>query len=214
MLPRLATFFEIHCLMAHPCLCVPEVLRLIHDPLCPKDLLSVGLACRSFLEPALDKLWHTVPAFKPLVKCLPKGLFVTRVVDGGYKYKLKVVVGAFALLRSMELKLNLSSLMTAFTQVSRASSSRPSKIFELLCPQNSYCEGTVLALDTDKVPCNCALGRAHPSVGARDSAPAWYIFTTYHQPRVGCKTTGDHSLYFPRILPLPRPKHTGSAIRR
>ncbi|TEB32537.1 hypothetical protein FA13DRAFT_1731744 [Coprinellus micaceus] len=60
--------------MSHP-LGIPEILRLICDRGDKKTTLSVALTCRTFLEPALDRLWHEVTSFQPLIRCLPTDLF-------------------------------------------------------------------------------------------------------------------------------------------
>lgn len=63
------------------CLQAPEILRLICDEL-PTDgrdarqrLLAVALSCRALLEPALDRLWHTVSTFEILRCTLPSDVW-------------------------------------------------------------------------------------------------------------------------------------------
>lgn len=34
----------------------------------------MGLACKAFLEPAVDRLWRSLTSFEPLVACLPEDL--------------------------------------------------------------------------------------------------------------------------------------------
>ncbi|KAF9064124.1 hypothetical protein BDP27DRAFT_1450949 [Rhodocollybia butyracea] len=53
--------------------------NLSNDELgCRKALLSLGLTCRSFLNPALDVLWKNMRSVEPLLLVLPE----TTVVDG------------------------------------------------------------------------------------------------------------------------------------
>ena len=78
--------------MAHPCLAISEVLRVVCSSLRPEDLLSVALTCRGFLEPALDELWYEIPAFKPLLACLPPDLLEIKVEKVGVICEIKVVV--------------------------------------------------------------------------------------------------------------------------
>ena len=49
--------------MVHPCLAISKVLRVVCGSLWRRDLLSVALTCRGFLEPALDELWYEIRAF-------------------------------------------------------------------------------------------------------------------------------------------------------
>lgn len=61
--------------MAH-CLGVPEILRLVCNGVDKRSCLSVGMACKAFLEPALDRMWHELTSFQPLICCLPEDLLV------------------------------------------------------------------------------------------------------------------------------------------
>ncbi|KAF6751107.1 hypothetical protein DFP72DRAFT_498877 [Ephemerocybe angulata] len=63
------------------CLQAPEILQLICDQL-PNGrnsdrqrLLAVALSCRALLEPALDRLWHTIYSIKPMTSILPGDLW-------------------------------------------------------------------------------------------------------------------------------------------
>ncbi|TFK68486.1 hypothetical protein BDN72DRAFT_841782 [Pluteus cervinus] len=68
----------------HPCLEVGEllhlILSLIYDDLSTRQsqqgLLAVGLTCRLFLEAAMDLMWHTQSSFVPLIKTLPRKLWM------------------------------------------------------------------------------------------------------------------------------------------
>ncbi|KAF5313383.1 hypothetical protein D9611_008459 [Ephemerocybe angulata] len=58
------------------CLQAPEILQLICDQV-PNEtrqdrqrLLAIALSCRALLEPGLDRLWHTIRSFRPLVTTL------------------------------------------------------------------------------------------------------------------------------------------------
>ena len=72
--------------MSHP-LGIPEIIRLICDRGDKKTALAVSLTCRAFLDPALDRLWHEVTSFQPLIRCLPKDFFSQndkKVLVSGY----------------------------------------------------------------------------------------------------------------------------------
>ncbi|KAF6751689.1 hypothetical protein DFP72DRAFT_906850 [Ephemerocybe angulata] len=63
------------------CLQAPEILHLICNELPNSNLddrqrlLAVALSCRALLEPGLDRLWHTIRSFQPLMTMLPLDLF-------------------------------------------------------------------------------------------------------------------------------------------
>jgi hypothetical protein len=78
--------------MVHPCLAISEVLRVVCGSLWRKDLLSVALTCRGFLEPALDELWYEIPALEPLVACLPPDLLEFKLQEISLICTIKVVV--------------------------------------------------------------------------------------------------------------------------
>lgn len=88
----------------HRCLLVPEILEILLDSkstpnqddmqeldqqrtrswddshemervLTPRDLLAIALACKLFLEPALDILWGHVPDIYRLLRCFPRDLW-------------------------------------------------------------------------------------------------------------------------------------------
>lgn len=59
------------------CLQIPEVVHIICDELDEDSALSLGIAHKGFLEPALDKRWRHLTSFMPLVACLPDDLLET-----------------------------------------------------------------------------------------------------------------------------------------
>ncbi|KAG6335335.1 hypothetical protein ID866_3746 [Astraeus odoratus] len=77
----------------HPCLLVHELLLHIIGFLaedatlrtpCPsgnRDIARFARTCKSFMDPALDVLWHTQCALSPLVMCLPYDVWSRRVFD-------------------------------------------------------------------------------------------------------------------------------------
>jgi hypothetical protein len=81
--------------MTNQCLNSPEILRLIFDRLIwKKHTLSAALTCRSFLEPALDSMWHEIE-IRTILGCLPPDLLEYREESyehGGGLRKVKVAV--------------------------------------------------------------------------------------------------------------------------
>ena len=61
------------------CLRIPEVVDYICLALSGRNALSMGLAHKTFLEPALDSLWRQINSFKPLMSCLPSDLLSVEV---------------------------------------------------------------------------------------------------------------------------------------
>lgn len=55
-----------------------DILPTIFAHLHGKDLLATVLTCRAFVEPGLDRLWHTMDSLAPLVTCLPSDLVEKR----------------------------------------------------------------------------------------------------------------------------------------
>lgn len=65
----------------HNCLKISEILTVIiehaySDPdsrpvIATRTLVALALTCKTFLEPALDRLWHEQQTLVPLVKTLP-----------------------------------------------------------------------------------------------------------------------------------------------
>jgi hypothetical protein len=52
-----------------------EICEYLHDEQdgsrSKRNLLSAGLTCKAFLEPALDRLWSSLASLFPLLKILP-----------------------------------------------------------------------------------------------------------------------------------------------
>ena len=65
----------------HLCLEVVDVLQFICDELDRKSAFHLALASRAFLEPALDRIWHELDSFAPLVSCLPEDLVTAERVE-------------------------------------------------------------------------------------------------------------------------------------
>ena len=56
----------------HDCLHINEILVEVMGYLTTTaDALNMACTCRTFREPALDKLWDTLEALSLLVQCLP-----------------------------------------------------------------------------------------------------------------------------------------------
>ena len=77
----------------HKALAVPELVGLIITQLCQCEgpsaaevprttLLAAGLACRAFLEPALDHIWRSQSGMNHLVERLPQA-YLWFVTDDG-----------------------------------------------------------------------------------------------------------------------------------
>ncbi|KAF6751688.1 hypothetical protein DFP72DRAFT_1135527 [Ephemerocybe angulata] len=71
------------------CLQAPEILQLICDQV-PNEtrqdrqrLLAIALSCRALLEPGLDRLWHTIRSFRPLMTNLHPNLLEKEIRGGG-----------------------------------------------------------------------------------------------------------------------------------
>ncbi|GJE97475.1 hypothetical protein PsYK624_136960 [Phanerochaete sordida] len=57
----------------HRCLRIAEVVQVIADGIhLYSDLVSMGLTCRAFFDPAMDRLWRYLPAPEPLIRLLPE----------------------------------------------------------------------------------------------------------------------------------------------
>ncbi|KAF6753203.1 hypothetical protein DFP72DRAFT_902184 [Ephemerocybe angulata] len=74
------------------CIWIPEILTLICNDLDRKSALSAALTSRAFLEPALDKLWHTIDSFRPLIACLPEDLWTTKIRPSPEEGKNNVIL--------------------------------------------------------------------------------------------------------------------------
>ncbi|TEB21755.1 hypothetical protein FA13DRAFT_1716588 [Coprinellus micaceus] len=61
------------------CLQIPEILRYVCDELDTESCLSAALTSRTFLEPALDRLWYHVDSMRPLICCLPVGVGIFKL---------------------------------------------------------------------------------------------------------------------------------------
>lgn len=55
----------------HRLLAIHEILGLIARNLSAKEQRDMALVCRTFYEPAMDELWHTIESLAPLILCLP-----------------------------------------------------------------------------------------------------------------------------------------------
>ncbi|KIJ08723.1 hypothetical protein PAXINDRAFT_120203, partial [Paxillus involutus ATCC 200175] len=63
----------------HRCLQITEILLEIFEVVFTSknrypDLAGLARTCRSFSEPALDRLWHNQPSLLPLVMCFPRDI--------------------------------------------------------------------------------------------------------------------------------------------
>ncbi|KAF6763710.1 hypothetical protein DFP72DRAFT_481746 [Ephemerocybe angulata] len=58
----------------HQALQIPEIIRTILEGSNTKKALAVALTCRAFLEPGLDRVWHTLRGFTEIVSCFPEDL--------------------------------------------------------------------------------------------------------------------------------------------
>ncbi|GJF00133.1 hypothetical protein PsYK624_164120 [Phanerochaete sordida] len=59
----------------HRCLLIDEIFqKILENIYTTRELYSLSLVCRTFLEPVNDELWADLPGLSPLVKCLPDGL--------------------------------------------------------------------------------------------------------------------------------------------
>ncbi|GJE97477.1 hypothetical protein PsYK624_136980 [Phanerochaete sordida] len=71
----------------HRCLRITEVVQAIADDVrLRSDLLSMGLACRTFFDPAMNEMWRYLPAPEPLIRLLPE-----HVRGSGPDSELKIV---------------------------------------------------------------------------------------------------------------------------
>ncbi|KIP05517.1 hypothetical protein PHLGIDRAFT_148842 [Phlebiopsis gigantea 11061_1 CR5-6] len=68
----------------HDCLKIDELLAAIlqDDVLLSVDVLAMSLACKTFHEPAMDRLWHTVDSELNLLRLLPDGIVRYRKTRG------------------------------------------------------------------------------------------------------------------------------------
>lgn len=55
-------------------LLIQETIGMIMDDLSPRALLNLGMSCRALYEPAMDRLWRTLPSLGRLLLCLPEEL--------------------------------------------------------------------------------------------------------------------------------------------
>ena len=55
------------------CLQISEILTHVlgHDAADLSTLAAMAISCKSFHEPAMDALWHSIPDITVIVKCLP-----------------------------------------------------------------------------------------------------------------------------------------------
>lgn len=85
----------------HPCLQIPELLQQILDSCEQRDVLYMGLACRTFTPAALDILWRDLhDGVAPLTYCFPAGIVQTqtrRNAIGDAQTTLVSLTGTFEL---------------------------------------------------------------------------------------------------------------------
>ncbi|KAL0950623.1 hypothetical protein HGRIS_007415 [Hohenbuehelia grisea] len=71
----------------HRCLWIDDVLEQIIDLACRNDdedtinfttAISLATTCRAFMDPALNKIWHTLPEFDILLSLFPEDSWVLR----------------------------------------------------------------------------------------------------------------------------------------
>jgi hypothetical protein len=74
-------------LTMHNCLTIQELVRLITEFCVDGELetdrhtlLAIASTCRTFEEPALDRLWYKLESLRPLFKCLPQDAWEEKVV--------------------------------------------------------------------------------------------------------------------------------------
>ena len=62
----------------HPCLKIDEILAAVAECLTSHtDLLAMAMACRTFYDPTMDVVWHTVSDVCRLLPLLPTGVVAT-----------------------------------------------------------------------------------------------------------------------------------------
>lgn len=62
----------------HHCLRTPEIVLSICEQIplgLKKTALSFALTTRAFLEPGLDRVWHTIASVEPIMACTPDELW-------------------------------------------------------------------------------------------------------------------------------------------
>lgn len=89
----------------HKCLRIPEILSMIIacvyaeeapvdldnvdemtlDPWHPSSTAALARTCRTFLEPALDKLWSLQYNLVNLVKCMPDDAWKQKTIGRGFR---------------------------------------------------------------------------------------------------------------------------------
>ena len=69
----------------HPCLRIPEVMHLVCGEVDKPTALALALTCKTFLDPALDRLWNEIYSFDPIIACLSSDLVKT--VSGQRPYR-------------------------------------------------------------------------------------------------------------------------------
>lgn len=70
------------------CLQVSELIRLIFSNLDKAESLSLALSRRDFLEPGLDRIWHSLQSLEPLVCSLPSELWKNEGEEVLVRHKL------------------------------------------------------------------------------------------------------------------------------
>lgn len=118
----------------HLCLEIVEILQFICDKLDRKNAFHLALAARAFLEPALDRIWHELDSFAPLVSCLPEDLVTAERVeldDDGDDFNVSHVRARSCI--DQHHPGSPFSLPIIVPQA-RSRRGRPTPIFRLLCP--------------------------------------------------------------------------------
>ncbi|KAJ6596314.1 hypothetical protein DFH09DRAFT_1024146 [Mycena vulgaris] len=65
----------------HRCLEISEILRAICDQLDRRSLAALARTCQGLRDPALDAIWHSQRSLVPLLKCLPRHIWLNPVED-------------------------------------------------------------------------------------------------------------------------------------
>lgn len=103
----------------HHCLKTSEIVRTICSQLddnAKERALSMALACRDFLEPGLDRLWHTIDSMDPILARLPENLWRTDGIQANDDELERIVMVRIALLVELNVHLNQSTLTTVLTK--------------------------------------------------------------------------------------------------
>ncbi|KAF5334533.1 hypothetical protein D9611_013812 [Ephemerocybe angulata] len=87
----------------HQALQIPELIRTVSEASDINDALAVSLTCRAFLEPALDRIWHTLHSSREIISCFPEDLWEVELRDAtGLKGNATVQVEVLVLRRALK----------------------------------------------------------------------------------------------------------------